>query len=209
MNPPTGRPVREHKAKAHTQPVCPGTYHLLCSTLPYAVRSHQFIPTSLNHGFVRASLANTSPPLQLYALFKIANGEDISKAPAPGMFDLKVRPVQPYSLSPTRHHRPLTNSPLQRRARPNTRRGKRRSMQARPPPPPRKSTSTWWRSSRDNTATTRTRPPRPLAPTSGRPGLQAVADSANSASITPTRSRRSSVIPSSTGQAQSPHHGHI
>lgn len=25
------------------------------------------------------------------ALFKIANGEDISKAPAPGMFDLKVR----------------------------------------------------------------------------------------------------------------------
>ncbi|KAL2278565.1 hypothetical protein FJTKL_14307 [Diaporthe vaccinii] len=27
--------------------------------------------------------------LDLYALFKIANGEDISKAPAPGMFDLK------------------------------------------------------------------------------------------------------------------------
>jgi len=27
--------------------------------------------------------------LELYALFKIANGEDISKAPAPGMFDLK------------------------------------------------------------------------------------------------------------------------
>jgi len=27
--------------------------------------------------------------LELYALFKIANGEDISKATAPGMFDLK------------------------------------------------------------------------------------------------------------------------
>ncbi|KAH8765512.1 acyl-CoA-binding protein [Diaporthe sp. PMI_573] len=27
--------------------------------------------------------------LDLYALFKIANGEDISAAPAPGMFDLK------------------------------------------------------------------------------------------------------------------------
>lgn len=27
---------------------------------------------------------------QLYALFKVANGEDISKATAPGMFDLKV-----------------------------------------------------------------------------------------------------------------------
>ncbi|KIW66449.1 hypothetical protein PV04_05784 [Phialophora macrospora] len=27
--------------------------------------------------------------LELYALFKVANGEDISKAPAPGMFDLK------------------------------------------------------------------------------------------------------------------------
>ena len=27
---------------------------------------------------------------QLYALFKIANGEDITKAPAPGVFDLKV-----------------------------------------------------------------------------------------------------------------------
>ncbi|KKY31395.1 putative acyl binding protein [Diaporthe ampelina] len=27
--------------------------------------------------------------LDLYALFKIANGEDITKAPAPGMFDLK------------------------------------------------------------------------------------------------------------------------
>jgi hypothetical protein len=28
--------------------------------------------------------------VQLYALFKVANGEDITKAPAPGMFDLKV-----------------------------------------------------------------------------------------------------------------------
>ncbi|KAK9414368.1 putative fatty acid binding protein [Seiridium unicorne] len=27
--------------------------------------------------------------LELYALFKVANGEDISKAPKPGMFDLK------------------------------------------------------------------------------------------------------------------------
>ncbi|KAJ9138903.1 hypothetical protein NKR23_g8284 [Pleurostoma richardsiae] len=27
--------------------------------------------------------------LELYALFKIATGEDITKAPAPGMFDLK------------------------------------------------------------------------------------------------------------------------
>ncbi|EON96406.1 putative acyl binding protein [Phaeoacremonium minimum UCRPA7] len=27
--------------------------------------------------------------LDLYALYKIATGEDISKAPAPGMFDLK------------------------------------------------------------------------------------------------------------------------
>ncbi|KAH8911486.1 acyl CoA binding protein [Coniochaeta sp. PMI_546] len=27
--------------------------------------------------------------LQLYALYKVATGEDISKAPAPGMFDLK------------------------------------------------------------------------------------------------------------------------
>lgn len=31
------------------------------------------------------------------ALFKIANGEDISKAPAPGMFDLKVRSPPPRS----------------------------------------------------------------------------------------------------------------
>ena len=29
--------------------------------------------------------------VQLYALFKIANGEDIKKSTAPGMFDLKVR----------------------------------------------------------------------------------------------------------------------
>lgn len=42
-----------------------------------------------------------SPPLVLFpdnsaALFKIANGEDIASAPAPGMFDLKVRlPVLP------------------------------------------------------------------------------------------------------------------
>ncbi|RYP82038.1 hypothetical protein DL770_005721 [Monosporascus sp. CRB-9-2] len=27
--------------------------------------------------------------LDLYALYKVANGEDFSKAPAPGMFDLK------------------------------------------------------------------------------------------------------------------------
>ncbi|KAK0390964.1 hypothetical protein NLU13_0466 [Sarocladium strictum] len=27
--------------------------------------------------------------LQLYGLYKVATGEDISKAPAPGMFDLK------------------------------------------------------------------------------------------------------------------------
>lgn len=27
--------------------------------------------------------------LELYALFKVGTGEDISKAPAPGMFDLK------------------------------------------------------------------------------------------------------------------------
>ncbi|KIX02170.1 uncharacterized protein Z518_08109 [Rhinocladiella mackenziei CBS 650.93] len=27
--------------------------------------------------------------LELYALFKVANGEDFSKAPPPGMFDLK------------------------------------------------------------------------------------------------------------------------
>ncbi|TPX18923.1 uncharacterized protein E0L32_011401 [Thyridium curvatum] len=27
--------------------------------------------------------------LEIYGLFKIANGEDITKAPAPGMFDLK------------------------------------------------------------------------------------------------------------------------
>lgn len=26
-------------------------------------------------------------------LYKVGNGEDISKAPAPGMFDLKVRPT--------------------------------------------------------------------------------------------------------------------
>ncbi|KAF4513423.1 hypothetical protein G6O67_000696 [Ophiocordyceps sinensis] len=29
--------------------------------------------------------------LHLYALYKIANGEDISKAPAPGMFDMKAK----------------------------------------------------------------------------------------------------------------------
>jgi acyl-CoA-binding protein len=34
---------------------------------------------------------------QLYALFKVANGEDISKAPAPGMFDLKVCSSIPHS----------------------------------------------------------------------------------------------------------------
>ncbi|KEZ41274.1 hypothetical protein SAPIO_CDS7365 [Scedosporium apiospermum] len=27
--------------------------------------------------------------LELYALYKVGNGEDITKAPAPGMFDLK------------------------------------------------------------------------------------------------------------------------
>lgn len=34
------------------------------------------------------------------ALFKIANGEDISKAPAPGMFDLKVRSPAAPSVHP-------------------------------------------------------------------------------------------------------------
>merc|ERR1711939_1255034 len=32
--------------------------------------------------------------LELYALFKVANGEDISKAEAPGMFDLKGKAKQ-------------------------------------------------------------------------------------------------------------------
>jgi diazepam-binding inhibitor (GABA receptor modulating acyl-CoA-binding protein) len=33
------------------------------------------------------------------ALYKIATGEDVSKAPTPGMFDLKVRvPVRPHLL---------------------------------------------------------------------------------------------------------------
>jgi acyl-CoA-binding protein len=34
------------------------------------------------------------------ALFKIANGEDISAAPAPGMFDLKVRRVPKPTVAP-------------------------------------------------------------------------------------------------------------
>ena len=34
------------------------------------------------------------------ALFKIANGEDISAAPAPGMFDLKVRRVPEPTVAP-------------------------------------------------------------------------------------------------------------
>ena len=41
--------------------------------------------------------------MSLTALFKVANGEDISKAPAPGMFDLKVRP--PRSPPPRVPHR--------------------------------------------------------------------------------------------------------
>ena len=32
--------------------------------------------------------------VQLYALFKVANGEDITKATAPGMFDLKGKAKQ-------------------------------------------------------------------------------------------------------------------
>ncbi|KAL6862685.1 acyl-CoA-binding protein (ACBP)/diazepam binding inhibitor (DBI)/endozepine (EP) [Amphichorda felina] len=36
------------------------------------------------------SKPNNDELLRLYALYKIANAEDITKAPAPGMFDLKA-----------------------------------------------------------------------------------------------------------------------
>ncbi|SPN99613.1 probable acyl-coenzyme A-binding protein (diazepam binding inhibitor) [Cephalotrichum gorgonifer] len=35
------------------------------------------------------SKPNNDELLELYALYKVGNGEDITKAPAPGMFDLK------------------------------------------------------------------------------------------------------------------------
>jgi diazepam-binding inhibitor (GABA receptor modulator, acyl-CoA-binding protein) len=38
----------------------------------------------------------------MYALFKVANGEDITKAPAPGMFDLKVS--SPFFVSSSLTH---------------------------------------------------------------------------------------------------------
>jgi hypothetical protein len=37
----------------------------------------------------------------MYALFKVANGEDITKAPAPGMFDLKVSSPTSTFISPS------------------------------------------------------------------------------------------------------------
>ncbi|RYP50219.1 hypothetical protein DL769_010981 [Monosporascus sp. CRB-8-3] len=37
--------------------------------------------------------------LDLYAFYKVANGEDFSKATAPGMFDLKVLTHRPDALS--------------------------------------------------------------------------------------------------------------
>jgi len=40
------------------------------------------------------SKPGTDELLEMYALFKVANGEDISKAPAPGMFDLKGKAKQ-------------------------------------------------------------------------------------------------------------------
>lgn len=43
----------------------------------------------------RPASADGHPTDSIAALFKIANGEDISSAPAPGMFDLKVRPPGP------------------------------------------------------------------------------------------------------------------
>ncbi|KAF4126682.1 hypothetical protein GMORB2_0418 [Geosmithia morbida] len=35
------------------------------------------------------SKPNNDELLELYALYKVASGDDISKAPAPGMFDIK------------------------------------------------------------------------------------------------------------------------
>jgi hypothetical protein len=43
-------------------------------------------------------ITNHPRVIQLYALFKVANGEDISKTTAPGMFDLKVRVARSSAL---------------------------------------------------------------------------------------------------------------
>ncbi|KAK8145990.1 hypothetical protein G3M48_003748 [Beauveria asiatica] len=37
--------------------------------------------------------------LELYGLYKVGNAEDISSAPAPGMFDMKASPIPPRPLA--------------------------------------------------------------------------------------------------------------
>ncbi|KAM3551563.1 hypothetical protein ARSEF4850_007808 [Beauveria asiatica] len=37
--------------------------------------------------------------LELYGLYKVGNAEDISSAPAPGMFDMKASPIPPPVLA--------------------------------------------------------------------------------------------------------------
>lgn len=124
------------------------------------------------------------------ALFKIANGEDISKAPAPGMFDLKVRsdslgPLAPppmLSLVARVANKKLSfcqgipSTPANNvcfypphRARQRRTPGRRRSTRTSPRSRPRSSTSPSSRSSRPSTDTTRTRSQRPLATKRGLP----------------------------------------
>jgi hypothetical protein len=98
---------------------------------------------------------------QLYSLFKVANGEDISKATAPGMFDLKVRTRTPCLLPLLSRDAPHWKLILPAiRAKPNTRHGKRKSMPAPLPLMRSPATSPWSRSSRKSTATMQTRSPR-------------------------------------------------
>ena len=72
-------------------------------------------------------------------LFKVANGEDITKAEKPGMFDLKVYiscfllspshfPSITLSISHKQRTRATTDSCMITRARQRTRHGKQRSM---------------------------------------------------------------------------------
>lgn len=53
----------------------------------------------MNEGFGTLGSGDKGTADGITGLFKIANGEDIAKAPAPGTFDLKAR-------SPPSHHNP-------------------------------------------------------------------------------------------------------
>ncbi|KAG5656456.1 hypothetical protein KAF25_000043 [Fusarium avenaceum] len=99
--------------------------------------------------------------LELYALFKVSNGEDFSKATKPGMLDLKASYLPSTHLATPHERQTNTTS----RTRPSTTPGRRPLR--RTSLPPRllsRSTSSSLRSSRCPTTTTPTRSPRLSAP---------------------------------------------